>query len=171
MMKELYWYDCMQSLTLARDLYARSGELLGDDDTMQGITRITDLGQELAQQMTGMDFGKVCTVCAAKPNGGCCSRFMANENDAIQLLMNLLAGVKVEISQDNDQNCCFLGSCGCSLTFKPFFCLNYDCTGLKNSCAGEDMFRYERLRGLLLQEQWGLEQHLLQRLKTIGLVW
>jgi hypothetical protein len=165
---DLYGSDCQTKLDLANGLYQNLGERLKTEPIRQSLTLLKGMAQELADQMITMGLGRVCSVCAAKPNGGCCSRAIADENDTIQLLMNLLAGIPVALCRDNDQECLFLGDTGCTLSFKPIFCLNYDCQSIKECANGEETSRYHKLRGTLLQEQWRLEQLLLERLVFLG---
>lgn len=171
--KEVYWGDCKTKIEVAKGLQAALGAKIAkiyDEQLTLGLARLTSLALELAGQMKRLDFGVVCSACAAKPGGGCCSQVMADETDALQLLMNLLAGVAVDICRDNGQECHFLGEAGCILLFKPIFCLNYDCSALKNHADQEGLGRYGQLRGRLLQEQWQLEQLLLQRLEELGAI-
>jgi hypothetical protein len=110
-----------------------------------------------------------CTVCATtKKNGGCCSLAMADENDSFLLLANLLVGNEVRVQRDDGRECSFLGPAGCSLHFKPMFCLNYLCSHIRERLAPEDMQKLDRATGLLLQSQYRIEQMLLAELKAFG---
>ncbi len=165
--RDLYGSDCRTKLALAQGLHQTLAAEMPPGPIHQSLTRLKEQAQELGELMTAMGFGRVCAACAAKPNGGCCSRAIADETDTIQLLMNLLAGVPVQIHRDNGHECLFLGDTGCALTFKPIFCLNYDCQAIKDQAKAEGADRYDRLRGALLQEQWQLEQLLLERLTQL----
>ena len=165
---DLYGSDCQNKFSIAQGLYLTLGVRIENEPISHSLARLQSLAADLAGQMAAMDFGRVCTQCAAKPNGGCCSRAIADENDAIQLLMNLLAGVPVALCRDNRHECTFLGATGCTLSFKPIFCLNYDCLAIKECAHGDGADRYDSLRGSLLQEQWRLEQLLLESLTHLG---
>jgi len=165
---DLYGNDWRAKLASAKGLYLTFGPQIENEAINHSLVRLKSLALELAGQMVAMDLGRICSNCAAKPNGGCCSRAIADENDSIQLLMNFLAGVPVGICRDNGHECVFLGETGCTLLFKPIFCLNYDCRAIKECAIGEDAARYDLLRGNLLQEQWRLEQLLLGRLTHLG---
>jgi len=86
---------------------------------------------------------------------------MTDENDAVLLLFNLLAGAPVELQRNEGAECLFLGEEGCSLQFKPYFCLNYLCRRLRHLTSPALLGRLERASGLLLQEQYAVEQLLL----------
>jgi hypothetical protein len=111
--------------------------------------------------MAAMAMGATCTQCAGRPGGGCCSRYMAAENDVLQLLLNMLAGVQVHIQQDNRIECCFLGKTGCILSFKPMFCLNYICSHIKGKGDRANLLLLEQRTGDLLTKQAAMEQLLL----------
>jgi len=166
--KEVYWGDAKTKLATAKGLQAALGEKIHDEQLAVGLARLNGLARELASQMRGMNFGIICSACAGRLGGGCCSQVMADETDVLQLLMNLLAGVAVDLCRDNGRECHFLGEAGCILSFKPIFCLNYDCSAIKDCPDDEGLMRYGQLRGRLLQEQWQLEQLLLQRLEELG---
>lgn len=112
---------------------------------------------------------ELCTVCAAESaSGGCCSLFMADESDAMLLLANLLAGHKVEVQREDGLECPFLGTSGCSLRFKPIFCLNYLCKRIRQTITVEEQHRLDMASGLLLQGQCRIEELLVAFLHTRG---
>ncbi|MBU4119631.1 MAG: hypothetical protein KJ555_12815, partial [Proteobacteria bacterium] len=123
--------------------------------------------KELAEIMAVLDLGSMCAACGGRSGGGCCSSFMAGENDVVQLLLNLLAGVRVAALREDDE-CCFLGITGCMLLFKPMFCLNYNCRQIIQGAAPAGMERLEQVIGRLLQQQYALEQLLLDVLRQTG---
>lgn len=121
-------------------------------DLMQNAVTALDI------HMTAMDMGKNCSACAAAPKGGCCSAYMGHENnDVLQLLMNMLAGVAVECVRDDSIECCFLAEKGCVLLFKPIFCLNYLCERIRNESTVEELQILEKRTGELLSRQVELE--------------
>ena len=123
--------------------------------------------KELARIMAALDLGALCNVCGDRAGGGCCSSFMAGENDVPQLLLNLLAGVAVAALREDDE-CCFLGKKGCLLLFKPMFCLNYNCQQIRQTAGPTRMRKLEQAVGRLLQQQYALEQLLLDFLRQRG---
>lgn len=116
--------------------------------------------------MTVMAMGGTCSLCAANPGGGCCSVYMGNENnDALQLLMNILAGVAVRQVRNDGVECSFLGERGCLLIFKPIFCLNYLCARIRKGSAAEALRDLEKKTAALLGAQSDLEKQLMRFLQ------
>jgi hypothetical protein len=165
---DLYEGDCRTKLDLAKGLHRSLHERIGTEPIRRSLALLTGIAKDLSAQMSAMHFGRVCSSCAGKANGGCCGKDFINENDTIQLLMNLMAGVSVAFCHSNDNECLYLGKFGCTLSFKPFFCLNYDCQSIKECASDEGSGRYDLMRGALLREQWQLEQLLLERLVCLG---
>lgn len=167
-MQDFYGGNIHARLGVAQRLYADFGPELA---TAEPISRLLSQAvlcqQELSRIMADLDLGAFCSVCGAKVGGGCCSSFMAGENDVIQLLVNLLAGVCVRILRE-DEECCFLGERGCLLLFKPMFCLNYNCRQIQQGAGPAPMQRLDQGVGRLLQQQYGLEQLLLEFLRQRG---
>lgn len=166
--KDFYWNDCKKKVIIAKNIYRTLGSDLFTDQICQSLLQMKVLEKDLAEQMKLVNFAQFCRQCAAKEGGGCCSVFMADENEALQLLMNLMAGVAVDICREDGKECYFLAEKGCILVYKPMFCLNYDCTTIKNCDSQIAFSRYESSCGNLLQEQWRLEQLLLARLQDLG---
>lgn len=157
-----YSGDVIVKLAVAQDLYVRYGPtLLQRPDIMTQLAAVEVSERILQVQMGAMAMGVTCTQCAGRQGGGCCSRYMAAENDVSQLLMNMLAGVRVRIQEDDGPGCCFLGEAGCVLSFKPMFCLNYICTHIKGSEEPATLLLLEQRTGALLRKQAGMEQLLL----------
>lgn len=159
---QFYSGDVVVKLAVARELHSRFGrDLLHHPGIRTQLTAVQADERALQEQMAAMEMGATCTQCASRPGGGCCSRYMAGENDVPQLLMNLLAGVEVAIQQDGDKECCFLGPTGCVLALKPMFCLNYNCVHIKEKAESESLRLLEQRTGVLLTRQAVLEQLLL----------
>ncbi|MFQ6759546.1 MAG: hypothetical protein D9V46_01045 [Deltaproteobacteria bacterium] len=167
-LQDFYGGSIHARLGVAQRLYADLGpELAAAEPFSRLLSQAVLCQQELSRIMADLDLGALCSVCGAKVGGGCCSSFMAGENDVIQLLINLLAGVCVRILRE-DGECCFLGERGCLLLFKPMFCLNYDCGQIRQGAGPAPMHRLDQGVGRLLQQQYGLEQLLLEFLRQRG---
>lgn len=167
-LQDFYGGSIHARLAVAQRLYADlAPELAADVAFARLLAQAVSLEKELARIMAELDLGALCAVCGAKAGGGCCSSFMAGENDAVQLLINLLAGVGVRVLREDDE-CCFLGERGCLLLFKPMFCLNYNCRQISQGAGPTRMQRLEQGVGRLLQQQYGLEQLLLEVLRQRG---
>ncbi|MFH2122562.1 MAG: hypothetical protein ABIJ50_03635 [Pseudomonadota bacterium] len=158
-----YSGEVVVKLAVAQDLYGRYGrELSLRADVMSQLAMMQVSEQVLQMQMAVMGMGGTCTQCAARVGGGCCSRYMAGENDVLQLLMNLLAGVQVAVQRDDLVECCFLGGAGCVLVMKPMFCLNYNCSHITGSEESAVLLLLEQQTGDLLRKQAVLEGLLLE---------
>jgi len=167
-MQDFYGGSIHARLAVAQKLHADlAQELAANGAFVRMLAQAEVLEKELAQTMASLELGVLCTACGAKVGGGCCSRFMAGENDAVQLLLNLMAGVPVAILRE-DGECCFLGERGCLLRFKPMFCLNYNCQQIRDGAGMVRMQGLEQAAGRLLQQQYGLEQLLLEFLRQRG---
>ncbi|MCL2789249.1 MAG: hypothetical protein FWD79_01250 [Desulfobulbus sp.] len=162
LMQGLYEGRPAEKLASAAALHAELAPYLQDLPQLTG-----ELGQlrldcvALARQMTGMDLGRLCGRCAARPDGGCCSAFMADNTDALQILINLLLGVSVLMQPDNGQHCCFLGPRGCLFAVKPIFCLNYNCTHILTGAAPADLSILYQRAAAVLSRQTRIEDLLL----------
>ncbi|MEN8199591.1 MAG: hypothetical protein ABFR63_05905 [Thermodesulfobacteriota bacterium] len=140
--------------------------LLQDAAIISQLEKMRTAAGSLDSHMAEMEMGKSCSHCAATPKGGCCSEYMGNENnDALLLLMNILAGVQVRVVANAEGECCFLGERGCLLLFKPIFCLNYLCERIQRESGAEALLTLERRTGDLLRAQVELEQRLINFLQ------
>ena len=153
-------------LRIARTIFQQHGQRLLQDQTI--VEELRGLQQEedaLGRQMQEMDMGRRCSSCAARPDGGCCSSYMAGNTDAILLLINLLLGVQIEPYNNGDE-CCYLGPQGCTFIIKPIFCLNYNCSHIKKAASKKEMATLEIRTGALLSRQISLEGLLLPKLSV-----
>ncbi|WP_310600453.1 hypothetical protein [Desulfobulbus sp.] len=119
----------------------------------------------LAGQMEAMQLGRLCSRCAARPDGGCCSALMADNTDALQILINLLLDVPVAVRSESGENCCFLGPTGCPFPAKPIFCLNYNCSHILTGAAPADLAVLYRRAATVLSRQTRIEDLLLDAVR------
>ena len=154
-----------EKLALSRQLFTAHGQRLRQQqEVMNGLDRLQHYEAALNTQMRAMDMGHRCSSCAVQAGGGCCSSYMAANTDAILLLINQLMGIEVRIQHPSDSDCCFLDSTGCILQIKPIFCLNYNCSHIKEAASPRQMQELENKAGILLGEQTALESLLLELL-------
>lgn len=159
--QQFYLRPAKESLRLAEGLFHRYGDkILGSRRFIQLLDELNMETTRLSSQMVNMEMGEICTACASTKKGGCCSLYMADECDVLQILMNLLVKVPVTIKCKDGTECWFLGSTGCVFRFKPMFCLNYNCSRIKESAGREVMVELERTTGSQLSAQYRLEQEL-----------
>ncbi len=155
----VYSGDVPGKLTTAQEFYASYGRVLATRQDISGqLSAMLVAERALQEQMGMMAMGSTCRHCAGQQGGGCCSRYMAGENDVLQLLMNMLAGVEVTVQQQDMGHCCFLGVAGCVLSMKSMFCLNYNCNRIKGQVAAATMLLLEQRTGDLLRKQAVLEE-------------
>lgn len=136
-------------------------KLVIDDLFTQSFSALQENAVHLSLHMRNMAMAKHCIHCSTSENGGCCSFTMANETDAIQLLINKLAGISVEKVRNDGSECCFLAEQGCIFTFKPMFCLNYNCGRIVDAAASPDLDLLSRLTGDILRQQYFVENLIL----------
>lgn len=157
----LYGGTVLEKRQRAGGLHHRFGsELLALPEINDWLRKMEEAQWGLKGQMEIMAMGHTCSWCARRPGGGCCSHSMAGENDVLQLLMNLLAGVELQIQQQRVDECVFLGETGCVLRFKPMFCLNYNCSHIRKRADRQALLLLEKKTGTLLTRQAELETRL-----------
>ena len=153
-------------LAAARELHARRGPaLLAAPVLAQSLVLLRREAELLNQTMRAMDLNQLCRQCAARPGGGCCSAYMADNVDAILLLINLLLGAEVQCRTDSGEDCCFLGETGCQFLVKPIFCLNYNCTHILDSLTADRLQQLYHRAAALLSQQTRVESLLLEGLR------
>jgi hypothetical protein len=159
----LYFGDVASKLENAHRLHRESGaRLRANQEIQQSLSRLLQLEKKVAEAMRSMGMFELCAECGAQPAGGCCSAKMANETDAMLMLINLSAGFEVSRKRDDGYECCFLGPRGCSLKFKPFYCLNYLCRQIYADSSSEQISRLQGATGDFLR-QLVLVEELLER--------
>ena len=157
-----------KTLALARSLYKDHGaRLSGEQEVIDGLSLIRRQESALNVQMQRMDMGKRCGTCAAREGGGCCSAYMGGNADSILLLINMLLQKTVAFQHDNGIDCRYLGATGCILPIKPIFCLNYNCSHIRDAATNREMARLEGHAAGLLSAQTELETTLVDLLHRI----
>jgi hypothetical protein len=151
----------------AHRLHREYGARLAADRQIQGaLNRLLHLEQEVTEAMRSMAMFEVCAGCGDQPAGGCCSEGMADETDSMLLLINLSAGFEVGRQRDDDGECRFLAPAGCSLQFKPFFCLNYLCRQIQTDSSPEELARLQGATAAFLGQLVVVEELIRPQLST-----
>lgn len=152
-------------LAIARALHQRLGaRLAADPDIREGLAQLRHQAQALEVQMAAMALGRLCSRCASRPGGGCCSAAMADNTDSIMLLTNLLLGVAIERQQQETADCCYLGQQGCLFVIKPFFCLTYNCQAILAGADGASLAALYQDAGRVMGQQGRVESLLIEAL-------
>ncbi len=162
-MQAYYTAPVARRLAVAHQLYREHGrEMDANPAIRSGLAGIRIRAADLEEQMQAMDMGRTCSGCAARADGGCCSAMMADNTDAILLLINLLLAARPGWLEDNPAECPFLGRQGCTLAVKPIFCLNYNCSQIREAAGRGEMETLERLASRLLSAQTEVEKTILE---------
>ena len=170
LLPSLYYGSVSDKQCRAEEIYKHYGPTMTADYRLGVIlAELKDSASRLHSHMAGMQMAELCVHCAAKDGGGCCSLFMADETDGVQMLMNLLVGDKLVQVRNDGVECCFLGERGCIFTYKPMFCLNYNCKKIHDAASVGDLARLEKLTGQLLGKQHEAEQRLLEIIQAAAL--
>ncbi len=165
LLDRIYQGSVASRLQFARQLHGEWGrQLTSVHDFFCTFLEMKERAEALARHMREMDMGRLCVRCSTSESGGCCSLYMAGETDAVQLLLNMLAGVTVDFVRGDGRECCFLGENGCIFMFKPMFCLNYNCHAIRTTASEKHMGELERLAGELLGKQYEAEQLIISRI-------
>ncbi|HHD56820.1 MAG TPA: hypothetical protein ENK89_03985 [Desulfobulbaceae bacterium] len=154
-----------QKIEAMDKLFTRNGQKLKSDKAvLASLALLKEYEAALSEQMTTMNMDSLCCSCAGEAGGGCCSGYMEANSDVLLLLMNRLYGVTVARQHNRAEDCCFLGSRGCTLPVKPMFCLNYNCSHIPDQATAAEMKTLEQLAGQILTEQTRLETLLIHLL-------
>jgi len=165
--ESLYFGDLGFKLENARRLHREFGARLGaDPEIRKHLERLLQLREEVAETMRRMGTIDLCSACGRRAAGGCCSAAMANETDSMLLLINLSAGCEVALQREDDFECGFLGPAGCSLTFKPFLCLNYLCRQIQSGSSPEQLARLQGATAELLGQILIVEERIRAQLSA-----
>lgn len=168
LLHRIYHGEIQARLDFGRSLHAvLSSPLSRDEIFTAAFATLRRTAETLSRQMVSAGMGRQCVACSANNPGGCCSREMAGETDAVQILMNLLAGVEVKVVEQPGEVCRYLGEQGCIFAFKPMFCLNYNCDRII-SRLGPARPELERSTGRLLGHQYEVERILLARIEALA---
>jgi hypothetical protein len=163
--ESLYFGDVSSKMENAHRLHRELGSRLrADQEIQKSLDHLVHLEKKVAEAMRSMSMFEVCAECGGQPTGGCCSAKMANETDAMLLLINLSAGFEVGRERDDDYECCFLGPQGCSLKFKPIYCLNYLCRQIYTAASSRQLARIQGATAEFLGQLVAVEELLRKQL-------
>ena len=157
-------------LASARRLHAVFAARPEETALAAALAELRKHAEALAAHMRRLDFGALCTACASRPDGGCCSAYMADNVDAVLLLINLLLGGEVRPVGTDPAGCRFLGERGCVLLIKPIFCLNYNCRAILDTTPAAGLAELFRRAAAVLSHQTRVEEMLLAHLDQADLL-
>ena len=157
-------------LAAAHRLHAVFAARPEDAPLAAALDELREHAEALAAHMRSLDFATLCTACASRPDGGCCSAYMADNVDAVLLLTNLLLGGDVRPVGTDPAGCRFLGERGCVFLIKPIFCLNYNCRAILDTTPAAGLAELFRRAAAVLSGQTRVEELLLARLEQTDLL-
>jgi hypothetical protein len=168
-METLYSGHPADKLAMARALMTKLAQRVSASPAFtEELTSLRRHSAALDDHMLTMALGRLCSQCADRPNGGCCSALMADNTDAVQILINLLLGVDIAPQPASNENCCFLGPQGCLFPIKPIFCLNYNCSHILADAEPEHLATLYQRAAAVLSQQTRIEFLLLEALRGWG---
>lgn len=100
-----------------------------------------------------------CAICGNGPKGGCCLKEAETWYEPICLIINMLFGVRLGITESKEK-CSFLGESGCILIYKNEFCLNFFCDHLIGLIGIQNIRHLRSLVGKELQVGLRIEDYL-----------
>jgi hypothetical protein len=162
-MHHYYSGTAMEKLVLAQSLHQLwRPQLIVHAPMQEALHALHLAAATLTLHMRSMGMNQLCSHCATRPGGGCCSALMADNTDALQILINLLLGIVVEQQPHEEDACCFLGEQGCLFLAKPHFCLNYNCSHIRTKARNTEMETLYRHTGIVLGRQARVETLLIE---------
>ena len=157
-------------LAAAHRLHAVFAARPEDAPLATALAELREQADALAAHMRSLDFGTLCAACASRPDGGCCSAYMADNVDAVLLLINLLLGGDVRPVGTDPAGCRFLGERGCVFLIKPIFCLNYNCRAILDTTPTAGLAELFHRAAAVLSQQTRVEELLLAHLEQTDLL-
>jgi hypothetical protein len=113
--------------------------------------------QQTGAAMRSEGIGAACSECAGKTPSGCCFVGIEDGYDEILLLLNLLLGCPLPESRQDPGSCFFVGTAGCKLVARYYFCLHYFCSDLKESLGDRRIKALQQQVARELNAGWQLE--------------
>ncbi|MBW2053004.1 MAG: hypothetical protein JRG97_12045, partial [Deltaproteobacteria bacterium] len=118
----------------AKLLYEQYGrELSRDKHIKELLERYREANIKTLDKIREIGVEEGCTFCAVELDECCCFEGVEEKYDYILLLVNLLLGAEISEYREIPAACLFVGSQGCLMAVRHYFCLHYLCPQLKTS--------------------------------------
>lgn len=154
-----------QMLERAQRLLDRFGPALKADAQIQSLLEAYAASiHRSSARMRQVGVVEACTVCATKGPGSCCFPGIEDGYDPVLLLINELMGCPPPREREVDSSCFFVGSRGCKLKARYYFCLQYLCPDLMRLLGSAGAHDLLTTIGEELAAGWQLEQAVRRRL-------
>lgn len=151
----------------AKSLYQQySLDLSADEEVRTLLDRYRESIEQTCLAMRSEGVGMACTACARENPSGCCFVGIEEGYDDILLLVNLLLNCPLPDTRSQAGSCFFVGSQGCRLFARYYFCLHYFCPLLTASLGDGRIGALQRQVGREVSTGWRLEQAVRSWLKT-----
>ncbi len=149
----------------AQRLYDRFGpDLDADPEIHRLVETYSGAIARSGARMLNLGVVETCTDCATQGPGSCCFPGIESGYDAILLLINRLMGCRLPDAREVEASCYFVGSKGCKLKGRYYFCLQYLCPRLENLLGPARANNLLSTIGEELAAGWRLEQALRRRI-------
>jgi hypothetical protein len=118
----------LHEINEAKALFERSWKALGEQPVLCALlAAYRNAIEEVQNLMRQGGVTAACTLCAKQTQGGCCFDGIETAYDRILLLINLLMGCTLPDRREVPQSCLFVGTEGCKLSARYYFCVHYLC--------------------------------------------
>ncbi|HAA03889.1 MAG TPA: hypothetical protein DCZ69_17510 [Syntrophobacteraceae bacterium] len=145
----------------ALGLYAQYAQILEADTAFMAL--LSDYHQAIAcsaDRMLELGVASQCQNCARHGPGSCCSRGIEDWYDPMLLFVNLLLGCDLREVRPLPGDCHFVGTNGCTLIARHYFCVQFLCPAFKDQLGPTVVGRLLAVVGEELQRGWEVEQYL-----------
>jgi hypothetical protein len=145
----------------ATQLYDRFGaEMIADPGIRALLVAYGSAIDRSGARMRDVGVVETCTDCAMRGPGSCCFPGIEEGYDPVLLLINRLMGCPLPDDREVSSSCFFVGSEGCKLKARYYFCLHYLCPRLENLLGTAGAHDLLATIGEELAAGWNLERTL-----------
>lgn len=124
----------LYEMSEAKALFERSKKALDEQPALRTLLAAYRNAIEEVQNLMGQGgVTAACTLCAKQEQGGCCFEGIETGYDRILLLINLLMGYPLPERREVPGSCLFVGTEGCKLNARYYFCVHYLCPLLQTT--------------------------------------
>jgi hypothetical protein len=140
-------------------LYDQFGpEMITDPEILALLDSYCSAIDRSGARMRDVGVVETCTDCAIHGPGSCCFPGIEEGYDTILLFINRLMGCTLPDEREVDASCFFVGSEGCKLKARYYFCLHYLCPRLQSLLGTPGAHDLLATIGEELAAGWQLEQ-------------
>ncbi len=158
-----------KKLAWAHRLFETYSTRMLSDDTISSLMK--DYKESIRNNWNVMaESGVVdeCTECAVHDGGSCCGSGIEHKFDVVNLLINLLLGVRLPSRPWDPAGCWFLGEKGCLIIARHVICVNFICRRLYDRISPENIRRVQRAMQEETERAFVLEEYIKGWLGTHG---